>query len=219
MSEDDRRKWDARYAARRPLQEVAPDRWLVDALASACPVGGGCADRRRSGTDSRRSDSVATSHADRRALDVACGLGHNAIWLALQGWRVTGVDISTVGLQHAQTAAQRAGVAVEWIAADLERWQPPVARFDLVAVFRFWDSVVVPRIAHDVLRPGGLLVLEAFSRRQLNRPDAHLRNPAFTVEIDDVPRLFRGFQLLESRDVDLPDRSVVRLLARRTPDR
>jgi 2-polyprenyl-3-methyl-5-hydroxy-6-metoxy-1,4-benzoquinol methylase len=54
-----------------------------------------------------------------RVLDVGCGEGADAIWLARQGWEVTGVDISAVALQRAATAATAADVTVDWICADI----------------------------------------------------------------------------------------------------
>ncbi len=222
MSENDRRKWDEKYARRRPLDRVQPDEWLVHAVDTVFADERTVPDSSPAGAelgDATENVGAAETRAGRRALDVACGLGHNAIWLAERGWSVTGVDISTVGLHHARLAAARAGVAVQWVAADLDRWQPPAAQFELVAVFRFWDRAVVPRIARRALRPGGVLVLETFSRRQLSRPDTHIRNPAFCVDVTEVAELFRGFELVECRDVDLSDRSVVRILARRMADR
>jgi SAM-dependent methyltransferase len=69
-----------------------------------------------------------------RALDLGCGPGRNAIWLARQGWRVTGVDASRVGLAQAEERARRAGVSLELVHADLLTFVPPVGSFDLVVV-------------------------------------------------------------------------------------
>lgn len=65
-----------------------------------------------------------------RALDVGCGEGADAIWLAQQGWDVTGLDVSTVALGRAAEAARTAGVQVEWVAAGVTE---ATGTFDLVA--------------------------------------------------------------------------------------
>lgn len=72
-------------------------------------------------------------HPGATAVDVACGEGRNAVWLAQQGWTVTAVDFSSVAVDKARRLAQRRGVTVDWVTADVTRWDPPV-RFDLVVV-------------------------------------------------------------------------------------
>ena len=59
-----------------------------------------------------------------RALDVACGEGRNAVWLAEQGWQVTGVDFSEVALEKARRLAELRGVEAEWVQADLLDYRP-----------------------------------------------------------------------------------------------
>jgi SAM-dependent methyltransferase len=68
-----------------------------------------------------------------RALDAGSGEGGDALWLAGRGWRVTGVDFSTVALDRAAAEAGRLGVEVEWVHADLTCWGPPTGAFDLVS--------------------------------------------------------------------------------------
>jgi SAM-dependent methyltransferase len=70
-----------------------------------------------------------------RALDLACGEGRNAIWLATQGWQVTGVDFSETGIAKAQRLADERGIDVTWEVADATTWEPPAEGFDLVIVF------------------------------------------------------------------------------------
>ncbi len=69
-----------------------------------------------------------------RALDLACGAGRNAVWLAARGWRVTGVDFSEVGLRTARRLAEEQGVAVDWVLADVLDYEPEPAAYDLVLV-------------------------------------------------------------------------------------
>ena len=69
-----------------------------------------------------------------RALDLACGEGRNAVWLAEHGWRVTGVDFSDVALAKAAELAAGRGVEVDWVVADVLDYRPEARAFDLVAV-------------------------------------------------------------------------------------
>jgi 2-polyprenyl-3-methyl-5-hydroxy-6-metoxy-1,4-benzoquinol methylase len=149
-------------------------------------------------------------------MDLACGLGHNAIWLAERGWKVDAVDISPVGLKLADALARRAGCqTVNWIAADIDDYGPQQAAYDLVIVFRFLDRRQLPQLIASALRPGGFVVYESFSQRQLARPDNHLKNSQFTLSPGELPSLFSGFRIVAQEEADLPDRSVSRLVAQK----
>jgi SAM-dependent methyltransferase len=67
-----------------------------------------------------------------RALDLGCGSGRHAVWLAERGWRVTAVDFAPEALRQARERAAEVGVAVDWIEADLVDYEPPEGAFDLV---------------------------------------------------------------------------------------
>lgn len=69
-----------------------------------------------------------------RALDLGCGTGRNSLWLARHGWRVTGVDASSVGLSMALQSAHDSGVDLEVVEADLLQYRPASEGFDLVVV-------------------------------------------------------------------------------------
>src|SRR6266508_3989501 len=85
-------EWNRRYAGTELLWTARPNRFLV---------------------------AEATGLTPGRALDLACGEGRNAVWLAEQGWQVTGVDFSDVGLGKARRLAAQRGVEVDWVEADL----------------------------------------------------------------------------------------------------
>jgi SAM-dependent methyltransferase len=72
--------------------------------------------------------------APRRALELASGSGTNSVWLAAQGWQVTAVDWSGVGLANGKDKADRTGVAVDWQQRNLLDWTPPPEAFDLVVI-------------------------------------------------------------------------------------
>ncbi len=103
----DKSTWDRRYAEREFVWTVEPNRLLVHEAEGLQPG---------------------------RALDLACGEGRNAVWLAEHGWQVTGVDFAAVGLDKARRLASARGVEGEWIAADLLEYRPEPRSFDLVLV-------------------------------------------------------------------------------------
>jgi SAM-dependent methyltransferase len=80
------------------------------------------------------------------ALDVGCGEGADAMWLAQRGWRVTAVDISSVALERARAVEVRADVArrIDWLHADLIAGAPPAASYDLVSA-QFMQLPPAPR--------------------------------------------------------------------------
>ena len=132
-----REDWNRRYATADRIHATAvPNRFLV-AEAADLPPG--------------------------RALDVACGAGRNALWLAQHGWRVTAVDFSDVALAMARDLAAACGVEVEWIEADVATWTPPARAYDLVSVLYLQLPPAERRAAlgHAVnaVRPGGTLLV------------------------------------------------------------
>ncbi|HEY6533588.1 MAG TPA: class I SAM-dependent methyltransferase [Acidimicrobiales bacterium] len=97
-----------------------------------------------------------------RALDLACGEGRNAVWLARNGWTVTGVDFADIGLGKATALAAEHGAAVTWVSADVTSWEPTDA-FDLVVVFYLQlpadERRLALRTAIRALAPGGTFLL------------------------------------------------------------
>lgn len=146
-----------------------------------------------------------------RALDVGCGEGADAIWLARNGWDVTAVDISGVAVGRARAAADLAGVTVEWVRGDALRTPFPAGSYDLVSL----QYPALPKAAGeaalrsllDALRPGGLLLavyhdlddehLDHIRERGIEPSDffgaddlRRLLGRRFTVELDAVaPRV------------------------------
>ncbi len=104
-----------------------------------------------------------------RVLELAAGAGTNAVWMARQGWRVTAVDWSPVGLSRGREAARAAGVEIEWLERDLLTWKPPVGSFDLVAMVYLHlppdERQIVMSAATAALAPEGRLVVIGHDRR------------------------------------------------------
>jgi SAM-dependent methyltransferase len=104
----DRESWNVRYEGRELMWTAAPNQFLVAEVGALAPG---------------------------RALDLGCGEGRNAVWLAEQGWHVTAVDFSDVGIAKGKDMAARRGVEVAWVNEDLNGYQPPGRAFDLVIEF------------------------------------------------------------------------------------
>ena len=98
-----------------------------------------------------------------RALDVGCGEGADAVWLARRGWQVTALDVSQVALDRAERHAREAGVKVTWVHAGLVEAELPAGGFDLVsaqyAVLRRTPDAVAERTLVDLVAPGGTLLV------------------------------------------------------------
>ena len=196
MSTTDRDRWNAKYSKVRSSVNCSGDEWLLEACETI-------------------AQSTSASTTAGRAIDLACGRGQNAIWLAQHGWTVDGVDISPEGLNMAHKSAAQSRCSVCWIEADLDDWLPPPAAYDLAIVFRFLDRVTIPRIVTTGVRPGGWLIYETFSAGQLQRPENHIGNPAFTLTPGELPVLFPGFEVINYHEACLANRTVQRLLAQR----
>ncbi|GAA3399194.1 class I SAM-dependent methyltransferase [Streptomyces roseoviridis] len=137
-----RAEWDSRYADRPQLWSGRPNGALVAEVTGAAGAAG---------------------LTPGRVLDVGCGEGADAIWLARGGWDVTALDVSGVALERAAGHARDAGVTVRWIHAALTDAPLPPASFDLVsaqypALLRTPDAAA-ERALLDAVAPGGVLLL------------------------------------------------------------
>ncbi|MCM6762814.1 class I SAM-dependent methyltransferase [Rathayibacter sp. ZW T2_19] len=112
--------WEARYADSDRIWSGRPNASLVD-LVHALPPG--------------------------RALDLGCGEGGDALWLAEQGWSVTGLDLSETALGRARAEAERRGLVVDLRQADLGAEWPVDGLFDLVCASFLHSMVELPRTA------------------------------------------------------------------------
>ena len=162
-------EWDARYSEREGA------RW--------------------SGRPNGRLRVEATGLTPGWALDVGCGEGADAIWLARNGWRVTAIDISEVAVGRARAAAELAGAAVEWICADVLQMAFPTGSFALVSMqypaLTEAAGEVAVRTLLDTVRPGGLLLAVYHDLDDEHREHMKLRgvDPADYVDADDLRQL------------------------------
>lgn len=176
MSDGDAARWDARHAAAADVGPLPPD-----------AVRG-------------REELVPTSG---RALDVACGRGSVALWLARRGMAVDAVDVSAVGL--AAAARIGADLPVRWWRHDLDAGLPPgcAGPYDMVVCQRFRDPARYPALA-GALAPDGLLVITVLS--EVDEGPGPWRAPA-----GELLAAFGGLDVLVHAEADGEASLVARL--------
>ncbi len=120
------------------------------------------------------------------AVDLAAGEGRHALWLAQQGWRVTAVDFSAVGLDRGRV--QRDADLVTWVAADVTTWAAPPASLDLVLVAYLHlpvpDTFDVLTRAVGWLRPGGRLLVLGHDVANLSAGVGGPQDPAILHSVE-----------------------------------
>ena len=190
-----REDWDARYAAVENLWAAKPNRFLVAEVADLEPG---------------------------RALDLACGEGQNAIWLATLGWRVTGVDYSEVAIAKARERAERDGVDAEFECADLVTYEPGSSVFDLVVVLYLHipsrERHIVLGRAAAALAPGGTFLLVGHDTLNMTEgvggpsdPEIHFTPDEIAAELADL-EIVKAERVL--RDVRGQERDAIDALVR-----
>ena len=177
----DRDDWDTRYSGEELLWKADPNRFLVREAADLAPG---------------------------RALDVACGEGRNALWLASLGWRVTGVDFSDVALAKARRVSDERGLDVDWVSADLAEWAPADGAFDLVIVFYLQlpaaqRSRVYARMAAGLDRGGTMLVV-GHDSENLAHGYGGPQDPRFLFSAEDVAGDLDGLEIVRAEQVRRP---------------
>jgi len=135
------------------------------------------------------------------------GYGRNGIWLARQGFRVHTVDLSAVGVERAQKAARGAGVSMTIEQADLSVWHWPLAEFDAAAcVFLHLAPALRAPVHRNVLaalKPGGLLILEAFTPAQLKHTSGGPKQVELLYTADILRHDFQGAEVLELHESEI----------------
>jgi 2-polyprenyl-3-methyl-5-hydroxy-6-metoxy-1,4-benzoquinol methylase len=147
------------------------------------------------------------------ALDVACGRGRHALWLAEHGWRVTAIDRDAGALRELEAEARRRGLPITTESVDLERVDAalPERAFDVIVVVHYLHRPLFPRLL-AALRPGGVLVYETFTAAQAARGKP--TNPDFLLRPGELHELVGSLEVLESREGEFDGRDVASALAR-----
>jgi SAM-dependent methyltransferase len=195
-----REDWDRRYAEVENLWSAKPNRFLVAEVEGLAPG---------------------------RALDLACGEGQNAIWLAGLGWQVEGVDYSPVAIEKARARAQRDSVDVDFRERDLVGYEPEPGAYDLVLLLYLHLPPVEHRAvlarAAAALAPGGTLVVLGHDLLNASEGVGGPRDDSLLYTPTDVVAELPGLEIEKAervlRDVAGADRRAIDCLVRaRRPD-
>ncbi len=137
MSEQDRKKWDEKYRTKQQL--LKPREASENIKKFVKPTVGG------------------------KALDLACGAGRNAIYLAKQGYEVDALDIAEAALMALTAEARReeVGLLINSRLIDLDSYTPPKESYDLIIMMNFLDRGLIMR-AYEGLKRGGLFIVETY---------------------------------------------------------
>jgi tellurite methyltransferase len=131
---------------------------------------------------------------DRRALDLACGLGQNGIWLASQGYIVDMMDISRTALMRARNEVEKRRLRnINLLQVDLESVHLSRQNYDIICVFRYLRRELFPQLVNSV-RGGGRIIYETFNTNYLEQVPGF--NPDFLLEPGEIASYFEGWEIL-----------------------
>jgi SAM-dependent methyltransferase len=178
----DAEDWDARYRTSELIWTAEPNRFVVEVLADAPPGVG---------------------------LDLACGEGRNAVWLAEQGWTMTAADFSGEALAKAAALSGARGVEVTLVRADAVTWSPPPGQdLALLAYLHLPAADRAAALAHAVgaCRQGGQVVVVGHARANLAGGYGGPQDPAILLEPEEVAADLRaaGAEVLRAEHVERP---------------
>lgn len=134
------------------------------------------------------------------ALDLACGLGGNALFLAQQGLAVTAWDISSVAIARLAATADRQGLNINACQQNISSLSLAKSSFDVIAVSRFLDRTLTDAII-GALKPGGLLFYQTFTKEKTSGQGPN--NPNFLLERNEFLGLFSRLAVLFYRENSL----------------
>jgi SAM-dependent methyltransferase len=174
-----REDWNRRYAEKELLWSAEPNRRFA---ADVQPLPAG------------------------RALDLGCGEGRNAVWLAARGWQVTAVDFSEVALAKAERLASRRGAEVDWQLADLRDHVPPAEAFDLIAILYLQLPEAERRLvlgrAAAATAPGGVVYVLGHDTRNLTEGHGGPKDAAVLFTPEEVAADLAGLVVEQAERVE-----------------
>lgn len=190
--EADRFKWNQRFASEDTYLGERPSPFL-----------------------SRAIERIQRLAPGKRALDIACGEGRNSVFLAQQGFLVTGLDISDMGLGKAALQAEKAGVQVDFRQVDLDEYRF-TEQFDLIINFNFLLRELIPEEA-SALSAGGLLIIDTIMESP-QLPASH--NPAYLLQRGELQRICEGLpgEILLYEELSEDEMPTARVLFRKSDE-
>jgi SAM-dependent methyltransferase len=177
----DAEAWNERYATKELVWGVEPNRFVAAEVAGLTPG---------------------------RALDLACGEGRNAIWLASKGWRVTAADFASAAIEKGRRLAEREHVEVDWRVEDVTRWAPEAGAYDLVVIAYLQlpapQRDTVWRNAAAAIAPGGTFLLVGHDSRNLTEGHGGPQDASVLYTAADVLRALDGLTVVHAGEALRP---------------
>jgi SAM-dependent methyltransferase len=171
--------WDARYREKELVWSAGPNRFLVEEIEGITPG---------------------------RALDLACGEGRNAFWLAQQGWQVTATDYSPVAIEKAKERQTELGLDMDFHVADATA--PPGGPFDLIAIFYLHlpreENRKVLEHALAALAPGGTLLYVGHDERNIEEGIGGPQEPSILYGPEEIKSLLADLKIERAETVERP---------------
>lgn len=200
MSQSDREKWNQRYREGAYSERVHPAAFLAEQVPGILAA-----------------QKAAAPHS-LRALDLACGAGRNAFYLAESGYQVDAIDVSAEALARARSSDRADAKRIHWIEHDLDHGLPPgLLQYDLAIIIRYLD-IELAKAAACQLRAGGVLLCEV--HLVTDQVVAGPSGAGFRASAGQLKEAARGLELISywegiTRDPDDQPVALARLLARR----
>jgi SAM-dependent methyltransferase len=145
-------------------------------------------------------------------LDLACGLGRHALWLATRNWRVCGVDLSEVAIRKLSHAALNLNISLDLFVGNASEYKFGSALFDLIVLFYHADRNLFPKLI-SALNPGGLLICKLSLRWDTDtRLTAVGTDP---LNRNELPSLFPELHVLYHQERQVRHRGVVEFAGRK----
>ncbi len=164
----DRIKWDEKYAAVPELLDPRPPAAIL-------------------------ARHIETTE-DKEALDVACGSGRHALFLAQKGYCVDAIDISETAVETLKRRLTP-DLCIRPMQADLDDYTPPTDRYDLIVMTNYLDRALIARLI-PALKKGGLFFVETYMKDPDN--EKKQSNPDYLLEENELKRIFsEGFDIIE----------------------
>ncbi|MDD5286269.1 MAG: methyltransferase domain-containing protein [Desulfuromonadaceae bacterium] len=188
--EADRIKWNRRFESEDSFLGLRPSPFL-----------------------SREIDRIKLLVPGHAALDIACGEGRNSLFLAQNGFQVTALDISDVGLSKGVARAKSAGVSIDFRRVNLDGYRIS-EKYDLILNFNFLMRGLIPSEV-QALAPGGLLLFDTI----LESPQLLAsHDPSYLLRKGELTKIFGAYQgeILFSEESDEGDMPTARVLFRKS---
>ena len=171
-SKDSKTQWDARYAKPTFVFGKSPAQFLAE--------------------------NYHYIPFESSVLDMGMGEGRNAVFLAQKGYKVTGIDISSVAVKKSYLLAQEFGVKIKGVVASLKEYKIPPSSYDAIICFYYVDRSLVEKMK-SWLKPGGIIIYEAYTHKEKDKATkkGSLESDSNYLKDQELLKLFGGMRVLK----------------------